>query len=46
MKKANNIYTIVMLGLALAACQKNDKPADDQATKNDTQAEMLSLIHI
>ncbi len=40
MKKANNIYTIVMLGLALAACQKNDKPADDQATKNDTQAEM------
>lgn len=40
MKKANNIYTIIMLGLALAACQKNDKPADDQATKNDTQAEM------
>lgn len=40
MKKANNIYTIIMLGLALAACQNNDKPADDQATKNDTQAEM------
>ena len=40
MKKANNIYTIIMLGLALVACQKNDKPADDQATKNDTQAEM------
>lgn len=40
MKKANNIYTIIMLGLALAACQKNDKTADDQATKNDTQAEM------
>ena len=40
MKKANNIYTIIMLGLALAACQKNDKPPDDQATKNDTQAEM------
>lgn len=40
MKKANNIYTIIMLGLALAACQKNDNLADDQATKNDTQAEM------
>ena len=40
MKKANNIYTIIMLGLALAACQKNDKPADDQETKNDTQVEM------
>lgn len=40
MKKANNIYTIIMLGLVLVACQKNDKPADDQATKNDTQAEM------
>ena len=40
MKKANNIYTIIMLGLALVACQKNDKPEDDQQTKNDTQAEM------
>lgn len=40
MKKANNIYTIIMLGLALAACQNNDKPADDQPTTNDTQAEM------
>lgn len=40
MKKANNIYTIIMLGLALAACQKNDNPADDQQTTNDTQAEM------
>ncbi|WP_394010892.1 redoxin family protein [Anaerococcus cruorum] len=40
MKKANNIYTVIMLGLALAACQKNDKPEDDQPTKNDTQAEM------
>lgn len=40
MKKVNNIYTIIMLGLVLAACQKNDKPAVDQPTKNDTQAEM------
>lgn len=40
MRKVNNIYTIIMLGLALAACQKNDNPADDQQTTNDTQAEM------
>lgn len=40
MKKINNIYTIVMLGLALTACQNNNNPASDEQMKNENQAEM------
>lgn len=40
MKKINNIYTIVMLGLALTACQNNDNSASDEQMKNESQAEM------
>lgn len=40
MKKANNIYTIIMLGLALVACQNNEQKAANEQTKNESQAEM------
>lgn len=40
MKKVNNIYTIVMLGLALTACQNNDNSASEEQMKNESQAEM------
>ena len=40
MRKANNIYTIIMLGLALAACQNNSQQASDENMKNETKTEM------
>ena len=40
MRKANNIYTIIMLGLALAACQNNSQQASDEKMKNETKTEM------
>jgi len=40
MRKVNNIYTIIMLGLLLAACQNNDKQANDEKMKNETKAEI------
>lgn len=40
MRKANNIYTIIMLGLALVACQNNEQKAANEQTKNESQAEM------
>lgn len=40
MRKANNIYTIIMLGLVLAACQNNEQKAANEQTKNESQAEM------
>ncbi|WP_296143289.1 TlpA disulfide reductase family protein [uncultured Anaerococcus sp.] len=40
MRKANNIYTIILLGLALAACQNNSQQASDEKTKNETKTEM------
>lgn len=40
MRKANNIYTIIMLGLALAACQNNSQQASDDKMKNETKTEM------
>lgn len=40
MRKANNIYTIIMLGLALAACQNNSQQANDEKMKNETKTEM------
>lgn len=40
MRKANNIYTIIMLGLTLAACQNNSQQASDEKMKNETKTEM------
>ena len=40
MRKANNIYTIIMLGLALASCQNNSQQASDEKMKNETKTEM------
>ena len=40
MRKANNIYTIIILGLALAACQNNSQQASDEKMKNETKTEM------
>ena len=40
MRKANNIYTIIMLGLALAACQNNSQQASDEKMSNETKTEM------
>ena len=40
MRKANNIYTIIMLGLTLAACQNNSQQASDGKMKNETKTEM------
>lgn len=40
MRKAINIYTIIILGLALVACQNNEKQASDEKVKNESQAEM------
>lgn len=35
MRKANNIYTIIMLGLTLAACQNNSQQASDEKMSNE-----------
>lgn len=40
MRKANNIYTIIMLGLALVACQNNEQKTANEQTKSESQAEM------
>ena len=40
MRKANNIYTIIILGLTLAACQNNSQQASDEKMKNETKTEM------
>ena len=39
MRKVNNIYTIIMLGLLLAACQKTDKKESEEKEENSKETD-------